>query len=91
MIPARMTCPSGWTREYYGYLMSARWNHQRTEFICFDRNLGVVGDTHELQAGSLISIVEVRCLNSDPDSYRGGLPCDKFPSGNELSCVVCTK
>ncbi|KAJ7375566.1 hypothetical protein OS493_040371 [Desmophyllum pertusum] len=26
MIPARNDCPSGWTKEYYGYLMSgAQW------------------------------------------------------------------
>ena len=27
MIPAKYTRPSGWTREYFGYLMSERYNH----------------------------------------------------------------
>ena len=91
MIPARVTCPSGWTLEYNGYLMSADRNNKRTEFICFDRNSEVVGGTHEREAGSTIYPVEVRCLDPNPDSYTGGLPCDKFPDGNELSCAVCTK
>ena len=91
MIPGRMTCPSGWTREYYGYLMSARYSYKRTEFICFDRNPEVVGGTHDNQAGSTIYPVEVQCRSPDPDNYAGGLPCDMFPTGNELSCVVCTK
>ena len=91
MIPARMTCPPGWIREYYGYLMSAKWDYKRTEFICFDRNPEVIGGTEENQSGSVIFPVEVRCLDPDPDIGNGGLPCDKFPKGNELSCVVCTK
>ena len=71
--------------------MSNRWDAKRTEFICLDRNPEVVAGTHESEDGSTIFPVEVRCLNPDPDYYRGGLPCDKFPEGNELSCVVCTK
>ena len=89
MIPARMTCPIGWTREYYGYLMSAYWNDKRTEFICFDGNLKVVEGTHKDESGSELYPVEVRCR--DPDPKKGGLPCEKFPNGYELSCVVCTK
>ena len=71
--------------------MSAKWNEQRTEFICFDRNPEVVGGTLTKQSGTVIYPVEVCCLNPDPNIGNGGLPCDKFPNGNELSCVVCTK
>ena len=91
MIPARVSCPTGWTREYYGYLMSAYFDFKRTEFICLDGNLEVVGETLENESGSAIYLVEVRCRDPDPDSNTGGLPCDKFPAGNELSCVACTK
>ena len=27
MVPAKYTCPTEWTREYYGYLMSSHHNH----------------------------------------------------------------
>ena len=91
MIPARMTCPSGWTREYSGYLMSNKWDYKRTEFICADRNAEVIGETDEKESGSILQLVEFRCHNPDPDFYTGGLPCDKYPSGHEVSCVVCTK
>ena len=38
MIPATTTCPSGWTREYYGYIMSGHYSHKgRTEFLCIDK------------------------------------------------------
>ena len=29
MVPAKYTCPTGWTREYYGYLMSEYYGHGR--------------------------------------------------------------
>ena len=29
MIPAKISCPSGWTREYYGYLMTEHINGKR--------------------------------------------------------------
>ena len=91
MIPARMTCPTGWTREYFGYLMSALSSYKRTEFICFDHNLEVVAGAHDNEDGSAIYPVEVRCRDPAPIPSNGGLPCGKFPDGNELSCVVCTK
>ena len=28
MMPARNDCPSGWTEEYHGYLMTAYYNHK---------------------------------------------------------------
>ena len=36
MIPGKYTCPENWTREYYGYLMAERYNHQRSTFECMD-------------------------------------------------------
>ena len=37
MIPARLTCPSFWTREYYGYMMTNLY-HSRTMFECVDHS-----------------------------------------------------
>ena len=35
MIPGTYACPSGWKREYYGYLRATRYNHAgRAEFVC---------------------------------------------------------
>ena len=41
MVPAKYTCPSGWTREYYGYLMAElkAADHQRTQYTCLDAAL----------------------------------------------------
>ena len=40
MLPARMECPTSWTLEYSGYLMSTykQSNHYRTMYECVDSN-----------------------------------------------------
>ncbi|XP_072019503.1 uncharacterized protein [Amphiura filiformis] len=47
MIPATTYCPTGWTREYSGYLAAARWNHPRTEYVCLDEDPETIPDTAE--------------------------------------------
>ncbi|XP_072024157.1 uncharacterized protein [Amphiura filiformis] len=85
MIPAKMTCPSGWNREYHGYLMSERYSHSSTEFVCVDRNPEVRSDSSvSNQDGVLLYPVEGRCDGSN-------LPCAPYINGAELTCVVCTK
>ena len=82
MIPAKYDCPKGWTREYFGYLMSERYRHYRSQFTCVDHNLiSVIGSSHD-HFGFLFYMVEGRC---------GSLPCPPYSEDKELSCAVCTK
>jgi len=82
MIPARTQCPDGWTTQYAGYLVSEnRANSHRSSYVCWDEAPEVaVGATSQSQA--LIYPVEVLC---------GTLPCSIYPTGRELTCVVCSK
>ena len=52
MVPAKYTCPTGWTREYYGYLMGQSYNYHRIQFVCADNALksvpGSSADTNGL-------------------------------------------
>jgi len=83
MIPARTQCPDGWTTEYAGYLAS-EWSassRKRSSYVCWDEAPEVaVGGTSQNQA--VIYPVEVFC---------GTLPCPLYPSGKELTCIVCSK
>ena len=86
MIPAKASCPTSWTREYYGYVMTTRRdeNWGRTMFECVDRDQeslqsDVVGNTD----GALFYHVEAHC--------GSGLPCPPYNKHQELNCVVCTK
>ena len=85
MIPGRNQCPNGWTTEYEGYLVSQysgpNRDRKRSSYICWDEAPEVaVGNSDENQA--VVYPVEVQC---------GSLPCSKYISGRELTCVVCSK
>ena len=82
MVPAKYTCPSGWTREYYGYLMANYAQFERTQFTCVDSDFKTVSGTSENFDGYLFYPVQGRC---------GSLPCPPYDSLRELSCAVCTK
>ena len=82
MVPAKYTCPTGWTREYYGYLMSSHSSHQRTQYTCMDIALKPAnGSSVANHNGLLFYFVEGRC---------GSLPCPPYDETKELSCAVCT-
>ena len=84
MVPAKYTCPSGWTREYYGYLIAetaGSTNHHRSQFTCVDTAFKSV-DGSANNNGLLFFFVEGRC---------GSLPCPKYDETKELLCAVCTK
>ena len=84
MVPAKYTCPTGWTREYYGYLMAeAIYNTcHRSHYICADTAHKPVQETSANSDGLVFYFVEGRC---------GSLPCPPYDNAKELSCAVCTK
>ena len=82
MIPAKMSCPSGWTREYYGYLMSEIKDNRRTEYVCVDRNMeSIPGSQNHIDGGHFFH-VEAHC---------NGMACPPYNNQKELTCVVCSK
>ena len=83
MMPARNVCPSGWTEEYHGYLMSGYFNHKKGyEFVCVDKDAEAVPGTQGNKNGALLYPIEGQC---------GSLPCNPYIAGRELTCAVCTK
>ena len=84
MVPAKYTCPSGWTRQYYGYLMAEANDGTRhhTQYSCVDTEFKSVNGMSVDKNGLLLYFVEERC---------GSLPCPPYDNTRELSCAVCTK
>jgi len=84
MIPARTQCPDGWTTEYKGYLASeARIaDRKRRSYVCWDEAPEIAAAGGILQHQAAIYPVEVVC---------GTLPCSKYITDRELTCVVCSK
>ena len=82
MIPARYTCPSNWTREYYGYLMANHKERYRNMFTCVDKNPEAVPGRAGGHGTNYFYHVEASC---------NGMPCPPYDPQKELACVVCTK
>ena len=82
MIPAKTSCPTAWTREYYGYLMTEHYRHQRSNYECVDEDQESIAGSHANTNGALFYHVEANC---------NGMPCPPYDNTKELNCVVCTK
>ena len=85
MIPAKLTCPVGWVKEYDGYLMSSHYNHSSpSTFLCVDRSQeSLVGSSDSAWGGAIYHV--------QPECDPHGFPCPPYDSARELACVVCTK
>ena len=83
MIPSRYECPSGWRREYYGYLMAGHYNNKAaTQFTCVDKSVEQIPGSGANSNGYRFYTVE-----ANADCGGNFLPC----SSAELTCVICTK
>ena len=83
MIPGKVSCPSNWTREYYGYLVSGHYKHNgRTVYECMDKDPQAIEGGHADENGALFYHNEARC---------GSLPCPPFIPEKEMTCTVCSK
>ena len=84
MIPAKTQCPTHWTLEYIGYLMSTDYTHGgRTMFECVDKDPeSVPGLNAHGNPTAYFQVVEPYC---------NGLPCPPYDAQKELTCVVCTQ
>ena len=82
MIPAKTQCPSSWTLEYVGYLMSGHYTHYRSMFSCMDKDAqGLSGGSGDAN-GALFHHVEATC---------NGILCPPYDTEREMTCAVCTK
>ena len=82
LLPAKYSCPSNWTRQYYGYIMSAHRVERHTSFVCVDEDMEVLPRSSANTQGRRLFHVEASCT---------GLPCLPYNNHQELNCVVCSK
>ena len=82
MIPAKTRCPSNWTLEYSGYLMSDNRIYTTTMYECVDKNPDSVPGSASDAEGALFYHVEANC---------NGMLCPPYDPQKELTCAVCTK
>ena len=84
MIPGITTCPTTWTREYYGYLMAEYYGHKRSSmYECVDKDMESLPGSSANTDGALFYHVEAVCST--------GLPCPTYNNYKEINCVMCSK
>lgn len=83
MIPGRISCPTGYTLEYNGYIMANHSTQQRSSFVCVDAVPELAGSSAN-NDGNLWYPTEVEC---------GSLPCSAtgYVQNREITCAVCSK
>ena len=85
MIPARIECPTSWTREYYGYIMAEAVKYgtrPSTMYECVDHDPDTLPDVGATGWPAVLYLVEVVCE---------GIACPPYSAEKELTCVMCTK
>ena len=83
MIPAKTSCPSSWTAEYVGYLMTAPYYQKSNlNYICVDKESESISDTPNNIYGATLYHVTAKC---------SGIPCPPYKEKQYITCVVCTK
>ena len=86
MIPAKTQCPTSWTREYSGYLMSQAQGHSHsTMYECVDKDPESVPGLNAVNwhsGSAMFDHVEVSC---------NGMDCNHYETEKALTCVVCTR
>ncbi len=82
MIPAKTQCPTSWTVEYAGYLMTEYHGHARSVFSCVDKDAQSIPGGVGTEYGALFYHVEATC---------NGILCPPYDTERELTCAVCTK
>lgn len=82
MIPARPTCPFGWFRLYFGYIMSEVRDRIQSRYMyeCIDRHMEVAEVPRRGEG--------VHIFYSEAHQRVGK---GNYNSHKELNCVVCTK
>jgi len=84
MQPGRTSCPSGYTRAYFGNLMAMHYTQYRSEFICVSSSFHYAsGAGKGNQDGALLYPTEYEC---------GSLSCKwGYVQNREASCSVCVR
>ena len=83
MIPGKASCPSGWRKEYSGYLCANYYGHRAaSEYACVDDDPQYFEGRRQNLDGKLFYPAVTVC---------GSLPCPPYENAKYVTCVVCSK
>ena len=81
MIPGRVSCFSGWSLQYTGYLGAGQRHYFATNYVCIDSSPETVSGGAANNDEAIVHNVESKC---------GSLPCPPYTESRQLACAVCS-
>nr|KAG5710125.1 hypothetical protein BaRGS_006644 [Batillaria attramentaria] len=83
MVPATLTCPTGWVTQYSGHLVAGYHGHEAaSEFLCLDGEPEHRPSGEFNRNGAMFYHTVTQC---------GSLPCPPYTGGKVATCVVCSQ
>lgn len=82
MLVGTKSCPTGWTAEYTGYLISSKEESSRCSmgYACLASSPNTLANS-DTTGTSEVYLVEQEC---------GALPCGTYTNYEEVACTVCS-
>ena len=89
VFPGWRSCPSGWTREYYGYMMASAEHYLHpSNYVCVDTNPDYKHLANSGQGGGL-TFVNIDCEGEGSIEVCSG--SSQYVHRRQLTCVVCSR
>eukprot|EP01048_Picozoa_sp_COSAG05_P017901 COSAG05_NODE_2525_length_2946_cov_2.038637_1_plen_783_part_00 len=85
MQPGDPMCPSGWSTEYSGFVMSSPLNTRRSEYVCVDKDAEAATEGDNILNTKSAQLSPVEVLREDGDLL------ESYSSYAELGCSVCSQ
>ena len=82
MIPGRVTCYSGWKKEYNGLIASGHLGETASSYVCLDKKIEYTPSGKTNDNGALFYMTSMVC---------GSLSCPPYYENKAVNCVVCSK
>ncbi len=80
MVPGTTICPSGWSQQYWGYLVATHYTHRYSEFVCLNNTPTFNGSTANSNGDLWYPTEAELCSLRAP-----------YVQNRELTCSVCTR
>lgn len=80
MVPGSTLCPSGWTQQYWGYLVSTHYTQTTSEWVCLNNTPILFGSTANSNGDLWYPTEAELCALRAP-----------YVQNREITCSVCTR
>ena len=82
MVPGTDLCPSGWTLQYWGFLVAAKTHLYPSDYMCL---------AQDPEGNLFVRITETMDFYTVAAWCNGGLRCPPYLWSKTILCAICSK